>query len=174
MRNKSTLAFYTFLFSLCILLFSSSELVAQENDIYEVNATNTLSKTSSKKENPKDRESFYDLAFKLHTTSYVENNSIRKSNKNSTSVSKLTFNDVSSFNVLKQTNQDFNDVELITIVLKSANDLNNKIDLTEINGFDNLKYVYIKCQFNCSEQQIKGFVTSNGTVRVFYKTEIPS
>jgi len=174
MRNKSTLAFYTFLFSICISFFSFSKLTAQENDIYELNGNTALAKTSSKKASQNDREDFYDLAFKLHATSYVENNSMRKSNKNVTSVSKLTFNDTKSFNILNQNNQDLNDVELITIVLKNENDLINKIDLTQTSGFGNLKYVFIKCYFKCSEQQIKGFVTSDASVRVFYKTETPS
>ena len=174
MRNKSTLAFYTFLFSLCILLFSSSELAAQENDIYEVNGSNSMSKTSSKKGIQNDREDFYDLAFNLRPTAYIENNVIRNNRKGGASVSKLTFIDTKSFNILSQSNQNFNDIELISIKLESENDLNNKINLTQASGFSSLKYVFVKCYFKCTEQQVKGFITADPNVRIFYKTEKPS
>jgi hypothetical protein len=174
MRNKSTFAFYTFLFSLCVSLCSFNKTTAQEKGIYELSETNSLARTSSKKANLNDREDFYALALNLHATIYVENNSLRKSNKNITSASKLTFNDAKSFNILNQNNQDFSDVELITIVLNSESDLNNKINLTQANGFNSLKYVYIKCNFKCSEQQLKSFVTSDAAIRVFYKSETPS
>jgi len=171
MINKSTFAFYTFLFSVCI---SFSSLTAQENAIYEVSDGSSMSKSSSKKVTQNDRADFYELAFKLHATTYVENNIIKKSSNSEASVSKLTFKDAKSFNVLNQSIKDFNDVELITIILKNENDLNNKLELTQDNGFGNLKYIYIKCYFKCNEQQIRGFVTSDASIRVFYKTETPS
>ncbi|MFD0988594.1 hypothetical protein ACFQ1R_00670 [Mariniflexile jejuense] len=173
MKNKLTIPFYSLLLSLCITLISSGKLCAQENGIYEIENNNSLSKETAKKSKGNNREDFYNLAYKLHPTSYAENKSIKKVN-NSAKVSKLTFNDSNSFNVINQTNSNFNDVELITIKLNSVADLNNKLDLTDANGFNNLKYVYIKCSFKCTETQIKQFINSDSNVRVFYKIEIPS
>ena len=171
MINKSTFAFYTFLFSVCI---SFSSLTAQENAIYEVSDGSSMSKSSSKKVTQNDRADFYELALNLQPTLYVENNSFKKNNNTVSITSKLTFNDAKSFSVLKQSGKDFSEVELITIVLQNESDLNNKITVTQANGFGNLKYIYIKCYFKCTEQQIRSFVTSDVAIRIFYKSETPS
>lgn len=177
MKNKSTLTFYTFLLSISISLFSFNQIIAQEdNGIYEISNSNKseLSKGSSKKGEKNNRDGFYNLAFKLHSTSYVENNGI-KSNKKSQSVSKLTFIDTKSFNILNNSNNsDFENVELITIVIRNKEDLNNKLNLNDINGFNSLKYIYVKCYFKCTEQQINEFLNSDADIRIFYKTETPS
>ncbi|MEN3323989.1 hypothetical protein VP395_09640 [Mariniflexile soesokkakense] len=179
MRNKSPLTLYAFLFSICISLFSITETIAQENGIYELNESNSFSSDvsrsseNSNKNKKGDREHFYNLIYKQHPTSYVGNNVIKKYKDNSL-VSKLTFNDTKSFNLLNQNNSEFNSIELITVVLNNPNDLNSKLDLTEISGLNSLKYILIKCYFECSKQQIKEFVNTDSNVRVFYKNEIPS
>lgn len=174
MKNKLTFTFCTFLLSLCITLLSSGKLCAQENGIYEIEKNNSISKETAKKNKGNDRDDFYHLAYKLHPTSYAENKSIKKVNYNSAKISKLTFNDANSFNVLNQNTSNFYDVELITVNLNSVEDLNNKLDLTEASGFNNLKYIFIKCAFKCTEAQIKQFINSDSNIRVFYKVEIPS
>ncbi|MBP0902302.1 hypothetical protein ACFSKN_01630 [Mariniflexile gromovii] len=174
MRNKSIITSCIFLFSICIFLFSYNKLSAQENGIFELNENNTFSKVTSKNTKANDRADFYDLTYKLQPTFYVNNRTIKENNNYSNKVTKLTFNDLKSFDVLYRNNSAFNDIELITITLKKVEDLNNKLDLTNIQGFGNLKFIYIKCYFKCSEQQIKDFIKSNSNVRVFYKNEIPS
>ncbi len=169
MRNKSTLALYTYLFSISILLFSSSKVIAQENGFYE------LKENSSKNDS---REAFYDLAYKLLPTAYIENNNIKiggNSGYANMPISKLTFNDTKSFNILNQPKPNLNKVELITIKVLTPNDLNNSINLSEVEGLNRLKYILIDCYFECTESQIKAFVKlDNPNVRIFYKTNKPS
>lgn len=174
MKNKSTITFYSVLLSFCFTLLFSGNMLAQENGIYELHQNNGLAKENSKKDKGNDRDDFYNLAYKLHPTSYAENKNIKKSSNHYANVSKLTFNDAKSFEILNQSNSNFNDVELITIYLNTVQDLNNKIDLTDANGFSKLKYVFIKCSFKCTEAQIKQFINSDPNIRVFYKIEIPS
>ncbi|WP_372754520.1 hypothetical protein [Mariniflexile sp.] len=172
MKNKLTLTFYSFLLSLCVSLFITIEGNAQENGIYEINNNATLLKDTAKKTKVNDRENFYDLAFKIHPTSYANDKIIKKNNNNKSS--KLTFNDSKSLGLLNQNNTDFNHIELVTIKLNSIQELNKKVDLTNANSFSNLKYVYIVCSFQCTESQIKEFIRSNSNIRIFYKIEIPS
>lgn len=174
MKNKLSLSFYTFLVSIFVTLIPFNNIIAQDKGIIELKENSTLSKNSSDKNKKNDREGFYNLAFKLHPTAYVKDNNFKSQIETSNSVSKLTFNDTKSFGIVNNNHNNLNNVELITVTLHTSADLNNKLILIDNSNFGNLKYVYIKCFFDCTEQQIKEFISSDTNVRVFYKIEIPS
>jgi len=160
----------------CILAFISTiKISAQENNIFELNVGKDLYKTiktksiDSKKNN--SREEFYKLSQNLHTTAYISENAISKTNGRG-DIKKLDFGDSKSFKLLSQSN--YNNVELITIILKNTSDLNNKIDLTKDYKLGKLKYVFIKCYFKCNANQIKQFITTDSNIRVFYTAQTPS
>ena len=111
------------------------------------------------------------LLQRLHTTAYISNNSVRNTYGDG-KVQKITFSDSKSFDLLNS--KDFSDVELITITLNNTIDLNNKLDLSSNNNLGKLKYVFIKCYFKCTANQIENFITSDSNIRVFYRTESPS
>ncbi len=169
MKNKSALTYYTLLLTCIVSILTVENATAQEYGIFEITNNNTLLKTAVTKSN--DRDGFYKLAQNLHTTAYINNNAISKIYGEGT-VQKITFGDSQSFDVLN--NSDYNNVELITITLKKQSDLNNRLDLTVNKNLGKLKYVFIKCYFKCTADQIEKFITSNSNVRVFYSTEIPS
>src|SRR5690606_865297 len=169
MKNKSTLVFYTYtLLSICIALFSTNA-DAQENGIYEIAGNNNA-------EN--DREDFYELTYQLKPTAYIENNNVKLGGNggyDNLPIVKLTFNDAKSFNILNQQSIKLNKVELMTIKLSTAADLNNRINLIETSGLNRLKYIFIECAFECTESQINQFITyDNSIIRVFYKINKPS
>ena len=173
MKSKLTLAFYTLLFSIGVSFTSINSIYAQENGIYEISSKSEISKSTSKKSENINRDDFYELAFKLYATSYVENNQIKKNKKSQTST-KLTFKDTKSFGILNNNTEDFSDIEIITILLKNESDLSNKMNIINTNNFESLKYIFIYCHFKCTEQQINSFINTNSSVRVFYKIENPS
>jgi len=150
-------------------LFSFSALVAQENGFYELK----ISEGSSQ-----DRDAFYDLAFNLRPTASIENSSIKiggNSGYSNLPILKLTFHDTKSFSILNQSNAQFNDVELMSIKILTVGDLNNRLDLVDVGNLNQLKYIYIECYFECTESQIKEFITyDNPNIRVFYKVSKPS
>ncbi|WP_445736672.1 hypothetical protein [Mariniflexile sp.] len=163
MKNKSTVSFYTFLFTILMPLISFNTAIAQEHGIFELGS------------NQNDRSDFYDLAFNLHSTYYITNNAIKKNIQNESSLLKLTFYDTNSFSLLNQNNPDYETVELISVNLKTINDLNNKLDLrTNASSFKNLKYIFIKSYFKSTEQQINDFVIHDSDIRIFYRVENPS
>jgi len=169
MKNKSALSIYTFLLVCFTFMLTVEKASAQENGIYELANNNTLSKTTVKK--PSNRDEFYKLAQNLHTTVYINNNAISKTYGEG-KVQKIILKDSKSFNLLNSSN--YNNVELITVTLKKASDLNNKLNLSANKNFGKLKYVFIKCYFKCTANQIEKFITSNSNIRIFYSTEIPS
>ena len=174
-NNLSNLLKSLTLFCTIVLLFNH-ESNAQENGIYELNTSNQFSRaTSSKLKVLDSRSEFYNLSQKLHPTVYLTNNKL-KSTYGEGQVVKLTLNDVTSLNLVKQEKTNYNHVELITITLKSFSDLSDPIDLSIESGLSKLKYLYIKCHFDCNNEQIKGFVKniSNSNIRVFYTSVNPS
>jgi hypothetical protein len=78
--------------------------------------------------------------------------------------------DATSSNILRNANNQYNDVEVITITLNRISDLNLRFDLSSINGFNSLRYIYIKCMFDCTDQQIRDFLLNADSVTtIFYK-----
>lgn len=169
MRNKFTSAFCTLILACCFSLTSINNVIAQENGIYELTEDNQSSKQiTNKKGNNKDRKDFYNFYEKLHSTFYYENNKL-KNKYGKGSPLKLTIEDANSFDSLYQNDSKHNKVRLITITLKNQSDLNKTFDLTKIKGFSKLKYIYVKCLFNCNSNQVKKFIKrENHKVRVFY------
>tara|TARA_R110000868_G_scaffold299242_1_gene559465 strand:+ start:12654 stop:13178 length:525 start_codon:yes stop_codon:yes gene_type:complete len=174
MKRNSTVSLYIFLLIFSTAPFFGNKLIAQEKGIYELTNNDTFKKSKKVKGNSNnDRESFYDLAFKMHPTHYFKDSAL-KSVYNSGDPVKLTFEDTKSFNLLKNTNTKQNEVELITVLLNNSSDLNDSIDLSENVELKKLKYVFVKCNFNCSADQIKKFVKTNSDIRIFYSSQDPS
>lgn len=168
MKYRSTLTFRVSLLVLFICLFYSHNILAQENGIYELD--NQI--TNKQKNKKDDRANFYDLAFNMHNTHYRQNKKLKQVYGNGVA-KKLTLEDLNSAKFLNEgLSTNYNDVELITINLLNETDLNDNVDLTTQNQeLKKLKYVFIKCNFDCNNEQIKKFIKVNPNIRVFYKIE---
>jgi hypothetical protein len=171
MKYRSTLKFRVSLLVLFLCFFSSYNILAQENGIYELDSqiTNNQKNDKTKKDN---RANFYDLAFNMHPTHYRKDKKLKQVYGNGVA-KKLTFEDLISAKFINEDlSTNYTDVELITIKLLNVSDLNNTIDLTNQNQkLKKLKYVFIKCNFDCNNEQIKKFIKVNPNIRVFYKTD---
>lgn len=171
MINKST---YLRTFSIALIcLISLTELTAQDNGIYEISKNNYSSKVSNTKGVSNERQLFYELAFNLKTTAYLENNSV-KNIYGEGSVQKITLEDTKSFDILKNNATNYKDAELLIINVSSMQELKNSIDLTSVTELSNLKYVFIKCIFKCQIGDIENYIKVNPDIRVFYNAENPS
>lgn len=174
MKNKSTLSFFTFLIVSCFSLCFINNVNAQENGIYELKNNIGLSKSSSKiTKKQTDRKDFNFLAYKLHTTIYIKNG-IEKNKYGKGLPIKLTLEDTESLRILKNKNSKYAEVQLLTISVKSPNDLNTPIDLSNIPGLKKLKYIFIKNNIKSTKNQIRAFIKANPNVRIFYTSETPS
>lgn len=171
MKYNSTLNIYLSLIVLSVLFFVPSNIFSQDYNIHEIENQTTSKQTTSKQVKANNRDAFYDLTFKMYPTYYYQNKELK--NKYGKGVPlKLTFRDIESVENLNDTTQNYSEVQLITIDLLNINDLNSIVDLTENNQpFQNLKYIFLRCNFNCNEQQINKFIKVNSDVRVFFTTE---
>jgi len=171
MKKNATLSLYIFLLIFSASLLFSNPLIAQEEGIYEITNNNTFKNVAkSKSISNTGRENFYELAFKMHPTHYFKNSSL-KSVYDSGDPVKLTFEDTKSFNLLKN-NAKLNEVELISIMLNNSNDVNDSIDLSGSMDLKKLKYVFIRCRFKCSENDLTKFIKADNNVRIFYSNNI--
>lgn len=183
MKSKTTITSYVLYLFTLLLVLSVNKTIAQDKGIFELSnseaSSSTVKRSFSKTKRSKtstnsNRNDFYELAFKLHPTAYLNKKHIKKSG-NSKTIVKVNMKGASGINKLNNLDSRSN-IEMFDITLASRNDLNSKLDLTTISGFNNLKYIYIKCYFECSASDISNFIkiNPNSNVRVFYKTETPS
>ena len=173
MKNKSTLKFCTYLFVVFIYFLSIERTVAQEKNIFEISSKTEKLKKANNKKDSKSRTEFYNLAFNLGTTAYLENN-FEKNLYGKGLISKITMIDTNSFEFLKSNENKYKSAEIIIIEVNSINELKKSFDLTGLTEMNHLKYVFIKCSFKCEKHNIENFVKVNPSVRVFYNAEKPS
>lgn len=176
MRNKFTSPYCTLIIIICcVLLLPIYKISAQENGIYELIDDNPLSKkVSTKKGSVNDRKEFYNFSQKLHTTFYYENNKLKNKYGDGLPL-RLNLEDINSLNTINIGDSQFNEIQIITVTLKNENDLNQIFDISNMPGFSKLKYIFIKCNFNCDAMKIRNFIKkSDQKIRIFYSSEKPS
>ena len=171
MKNNATSSFHILLLVLLISLVSVAESFAQEFDIYEISTSNT-SKTNIKNGKNENRDRFYDLALNLQPTHYIENNRL-KTVYGSVDPIAMTLEDFKSFDWVKNNKESKKgSIEILIIQLENTIDLQNSIDISEDKDFKNLKYVFIKCKFNCAQNDIQNFIKVDSKVRIFFTHQI--
>lgn len=171
--EKKITSFYKFFITFFIVL-NTIQISAQKSKIYKLNEDKLEIKATLANDKKVDFERLYSLLYDLHPVAYIEKNEIKKVFGNTSPV-KLVFEDLESFNLLHIDNSLFHDVELITVSLNSESDLHRVFDLSEIKGFNNLKYIYIQCYFKCTTNKIESFVlNSDSEFTIFYIMLNPS
>lgn len=99
---------------------------------------------------------------------YLTNNQIRVYGQNPICM----FTDVQSISLASSPNLTINNIELVTINISSPSDLKMPLDLSSICYFKNLKYIYIKLNFDIeSEKLIKFIKNCNPRCVIFYSVE---
>lgn len=165
-RMNATLASLTMVCMLSILF--SANGFAQNNiqRIFDDSSENSSMRSSVTIPN--------ELLHGNNPTIYIQNSEIiNVTGTESPTVLKLL--DASSNSLLQANNRSYNSVQVITITLNQMSDLNNRLDLSRINGFTSLRYVYVKCLFECSDDQVRNYLMNADSVTtVFYKVVNPS
>lgn len=166
--------FNTKFLSMIILigLFSGTSF-SQENVIHKLSdreQTLAHGSTVSQRSTTFTSEIPYDLLYDLKSTVYIKNNGILNIERVGAPVV-LKFLDTESFNFVSTRNSLYNKIELITINLNSENDLRNPFDVDAIRGFSHLKYIYLKCEFPISDNQIRSFLqNADPEITFFYSS----
>lgn len=174
--KKITLLNLRILLIVCISFLSINYTVAQVDNIIQLTDGDfELAQKEMANFNKKNNsQRFFEIANELLPTIYVKNGSIRKVKGESNPV-KLKSDDFQLNSLLKSDNKLFKSVELITIKLKQQSDLNKSINTATLTEFKSLKYIFIKCYFECSNTQIRNIVlNTNPEITVYYIITNPS
>jgi hypothetical protein len=162
-------------FALLISLLSFFAVSAQKATAYELNEYLSQAANNKSSINLKSSQSTSNplqvLAYDLVSTVIIENGEIKVFGEQPPIKAEIFYN---SFQAIATTNTLFNEVELLVIKLDSEDQLNSSLDFSKIMGFNNLKYVYFLCPFNCSKSKIES-VTKGlpSEITLLYSISIP-
>jgi len=179
MKKVTSLNLKIFLI-VCISILSINYTVAQvgtviqltDGDFESAQLKHITTKSSLQEKDNSQR--FFEIANELLPTIYVKNGSIRKVKGESNPV-ELKSDDFQLNSFLSSNNKLFESIELITIKLKQQSDLRKSINTATLKEFKNLKFILIKCYFECSDTQIRSIVlNTNPKITVYYIITNPS
>jgi len=110
------------------------------------------------------------LVTELQPTVYLSN-SIVTGNTNKAKCAEVK---ASAIDQLSSDNSLFNDIELITIRLESPADMGFVLDLSKLNRFTKLKYIYFLCEFDGDAKELQKLFIPTAGITVLYMVSIPS
>lgn len=156
--------------SLIILLFltplSSFSQKYQALDLDHILKANNKSQMSS---NSVDYEGIKSLVYDLHPTVYIEDQQVKNFDEDKPIKVEVYSN---SINLLTTKNPLFNSVELL--VFKSFDGhTSTQIDISGLQSFENLKFIYVECAANCSVSTIEKMFSNTGNIPVIYQITTP-
>ncbi len=130
------------------------------------NNNEIASRSNIKEKN--DNQRFFEIANKNVSVIYIDNDGVSKVFGEGNPI-KLKLDDLQLQSLLKSTNNLFESIELIIVDLKRQTDLNKSINVSGLTEFKNLKYIFVKCYFECSGDQIRELIlNSNPNITVYY------
>ena len=159
----------TFIMMLIIILLSIN-LNAQNSK--ELRKTIDLLKSSSSVADNALANHLKSLFYDLQTTVFLENGKIKTLDDKTPVFADV---DAQSISLLSEINPLFENVELITIRLKSSQDISNTIKLASLKSFQKLRSIVFLCSFNCDSTLINKLYLpdSNSVISVYYLVSIP-
>jgi len=162
-------------FTLLLSILSFCAVTAQNSTAFELNeyiSSNSNNKSSLKSKSSQPVSTpLQVLAYDLVSTVVIENGEMKVSDEQPPIKAEISYN---SFQTLTASNALFNKVELLVIKLDSEDQLNSSLDFSKIEGFNNLKYVYFLCPFNCSKSKIENVALGLFSgITLLYSASIP-
>lgn len=154
-----------------LLIFYSLNISAQ--GVQELNQHLTLLKTSSVLADQTSYTQITNLVSGINPTVYINNGVIKTSSDLPPVCADV---DINSLPSLSAANSLFNQVELLKIRLDSDNSPQEILNLNNLPGFTNLKYVLFICSYNCDLRTIYSLYqpSAQGWIYVFYQISIPN
>lgn len=82
------------------------------------------------------------------------------------------FTDLASLRQVNSSNINKQNIEIVTIRINSASELNSTIDLAAFSNFTNLKYIYFISNTNTTSENISSHIVNyNSRFNIFYKID---
>lgn len=168
MKNKSIIPVIQLLLIIVFSLLFINKGFAQDDDDNDIQRAEIILLTGESADSNKGDARFLSLIYDLHPTIFINNNTIKNISGVKQPVCLII--DPSSFNFLSNRNDNFSKIEVISINIKTKSDLNQSLDLSKINGFNKLKYIYVSSAIDISSRDIESFIkNSNDRVTIYCK-----
>lgn len=88
---------------------------------------------------------------------------------------KCLFTNIESISMLKNSRLELNDIELITIQIKSKEELKSTLNLDDFSILPSLKVIHLNVQFDCTSETLTPMIKSEkSSYIVLYSVEKPS
>lgn len=173
MKPRINSSFASLILTFGLLIFSLNTVAQGNNDVYRIYDENSTQKGSIA-----SKSIAGNIPSKLldgsNPTVYIQNNSVLNQTGFSSPLV-LKLEDTNSYGFLNQNHELFKEVQVITLEINNQSELIQKFDADKIKGFNKLKYIYVKCQFECSEKAIRDFViNADPEIIIYYKVVNPS
>jgi hypothetical protein len=117
-------------------------------------------------------ESMKSLAFDHQPTFYVRDNQIITIDSKAPICGDIELSDI---HLLNSRNSKFENVEFLTIRLRSEISRASKLNLNQLSHFKNLKFIHVICEYSCVPTSIEQiFEGENSKLQIFYSISIPN
>lgn len=178
LRNPLILMMRKLLLLLVLVLYGSS-ISAQESKnatssgvmemkafIASLRAGESSARQSSQSYSP--AQSLEDLLYKLQPSQYLAGGIVKTYGEKP----RHLFVDKASMNGLNNPALLKNNIDIVTIRINSANDLNGTIDLSQFSSFKSLKYVHIVSAVPATSSQLTNMISNpDERLGIFYSVE---
>jgi hypothetical protein len=176
LNNKTSINIFTRLNVLIVLFLVSSYNLHSQNSAFVVtemnsylNSSNNLTAKSTllNKVDLVNKENIQNLTTKVQSTMNFYNGEVKVYGDKPTKL----YTNLSSIPQLENSIILKNNVEIIVIKLTSSEELNSNLDLNQLSGFKNLKYIYFNTNFDTTPDNIANLVKNyNEKYSIFYRT----
>lgn len=162
-----------FIIGLLLLIFCSAPIIAQEQSENRILETKSfLSNLRIREQNSgatySNAQHIETLLTKIQPSVYYYSGTVKTYGEKPVCL----FTDVQSLNRIGGETIPKNNIEMAKISIKSVSDLSSSIDLTQLSGFKNLRYIQIISSVQATEQAITNMVRNNeGKYSIFFKIQ---
>jgi hypothetical protein len=156
--------------ALSLLLLSASFNAYSQNKAIDFEELVSSPATYAGQINKNEVEELSALIYDLNPTIFIGSSGYKTLGDEAPVKAELS---AGNFNRLATANPGFNNVKLLKLKIENEADFNASFDLSRLQGFENLEYVFVECTFECSTTRIENMFSNIGNLKVLYIISTP-
>lgn len=172
---KQKLLLILMLVSFCSSIFAQSKnienetiVVTEMNSIFSSNATSASARVANSGTVSINVQRLRNLITQVQPSEYFYSGEVKSYGDTPTNL----FTDLSSLSQVNSSNINKQNIEIVTIRISTASELNSTIDLAAFSNFTNLKYIYFISNVNTTSENISSHIVNyNSRFNLFYKID---
>ena len=172
---KQKLLLILLLASFCSSIFAQGKSIENEtivvtemNSIFSSNGTSASARVANTSIGSINVQRLRNLITQVQPSEYFYSGEVKSYGDTPTNL----FTDLSSLNQVNSSNINKQNIEIVTIRISTASELNSTIDLAAFSNFTNLKYIYFISNANTTSENISSHIVNyNSRFNLFYKID---